>query len=174
MIRSRHRLALGLPERLVVAVDQAAKPLDAATTLALVAAAVVTGPWLPLALALGTPFVTSPAAAQRFGLRPGVDVEVAQRPGDADRIASAIAIDQDRASSLSQRARRFAEQHLDLSRPARQVRDRLDLSADLVVDDATAMFEARLAELGTPEDSRLRLRLVEALAPFPSFTEESA
>lgn len=174
LVRARYRLALGLPERLVVAVDQAAKPLDAATNLALVAAAVVTGPWLPLALALGTPFVTSPAAAQRFGLRPGLDVEVAQRPGDADRIASAIAIDQDRASALSRRGRRFAEQHLDLSHPARQVRVRLSLSAAPVIENPMATFESRLAELGTPDDSRLRLRLGDALAPFPTFTEESA
>ncbi len=125
--RVAERDRLGLPDHLVVAVDHTHATDDIATILAVTAAAVVTGPLVPLALALGTPVVTSPETARRLGLHPGIEVEVVAGRQAADQAARELAGDLERASVLSQRGRRFAENHLDLSRPAAAVACRLGL-----------------------------------------------
>ena len=137
--RAAERDRLGLPPQLVVAVDHPTVTDDIATILTVAAAAVVTGPLVPLALALGAPVITSPETAQRLGLRPGVEVEVASGRLTADRAARAIATDLERAGMLSQRGRRFAEHHLDLSRPAAAVRDRLGLPTDQMFPSARTL-----------------------------------
>lgn len=123
-LRERHRL----DERLVVVIGRSADLDDAATALAVAAAGVVTGPLLPVALALGTPVVTSPESARRLGVRPGREVEVAASPGDADRAARALTRDPDIAEARSTAGRRFAERHLDLGVPASVLRTRLGLT----------------------------------------------
>lgn len=163
-VRAEHRRRLGLPEDLVVAVDHREPTHDVVTSLALAAAAVVTGPLLPLALALGTPVVTGPGTARWFGLRAGLEVEVATQPGQADEAARCLARYDLGAAALSRRARRFAEQHLDLDRPAAVVRHRLGLARS--PEPARTRLEDRLAELATPPGARIRTRAALAMAPL--------
>ncbi len=163
--RALHRRQLGLPEDLVVAVDHPVATDDIVTVLALAAAAVVSGPLLPLALALGTPVVTGPETARRFGLQAGIEVEVASGPAAADRAARALAAYDHGAAALSRRGRRFAERHLDLGRPAELVRQRLGLVSSVAAGPPGRLL-ARLDELATPPDARIRSRADAALAPF--------
>ncbi len=166
LVRSRWRLRHELPPHLVVEVDHHARTDDAATTLALSAAAVVMGPLVPLALALGTPTVTSRETARRLGLQAGVEVEVAADQAEADDLARELAHDEPRAAALSRRGRRHAEHHLDLGRPATLVRQRLGLVPTPAPDRRSNVI-ARLDELGTPAGARQRERAFVAIAPFP-------
>lgn len=123
------RRELGLPEDLAVAVDCQRITDDVVAALSLAAAAVVTGPMLPLALALGTPVVTSPLSAERLDLHPDLEALVVTGRRQADAAARALASDHDRAAELSRRGRRFAEHHLDLGHAAGVVAKRLGLPA---------------------------------------------
>lgn len=160
LTRAQMRAAHGLPDPLVLAVDRSAPAADRSTSLALASAAVVDVDLLPLALALGTPTVTDPAGAARFGLTDGVEVVVEEQPADADRSAAALARDVERAAAMSVRARRFAERHLDLSTPARRIRQALGLVPP------PSLIDLRLSELATPPTSRLRVRADDALSLF--------
>jgi hypothetical protein len=163
LVRARWRERLGLPEHHVVHLEPGVDPAEGEEALRTASAAVVSGPATLLALALGTPTVTSPDTARRLGVRPGRDVEVAAGREEAGALAEAIAADPARAASLSRRARRCAEHHLDLGRPARVVADRLGLrSAGEVVPSAVAA--ARLTELATPVGSPTWRRVDDALA----------
>jgi len=126
--RAEARRELGLPDEFAVAVDHPWITDFVVVSLSLAAAAVVTGPMVPLALALGTPVVTSPVSAERLGLHPDLEVEVVAGARRADRAARALAADPARAEELSRRGRRFAEHHLDLGHPAAVVAERLGLS----------------------------------------------
>lgn len=163
--RARHRRELDLPEHLVVAIDHTEATDDVVTVLALAAAAVVTGPLLPLALALGTPVVTGPETARRYGLQAGVEVEVAAGRAAADGAARDLAAYELGAAALSRRGRRFAELHLDLGHPATLVRHRLGLG-DGPPPGPTSRLTARLDELATPADARIRRRALAALGPL--------
>lgn len=125
--RAAERTRLGLPDVLAVAVDHARISDDVVAALSLASAAVVTGPMVPLALALGTPVVTSPVSAERLGLHPDLEVEVVAGARRADLAARDLAADRARAEELSRRGRRFAEHHLDLGHPAELVAARLGL-----------------------------------------------
>lgn len=125
--RAEARRELGLPDDLAIAVDHPHVTDDVLAALSLAAAAVVTGPMVPLALALGTPVVTSPVSAERLGLHPDLEVQVVAGRRRADAAARALAADPTRAAELSRRARRFAEHHLDLGHPAEIVAERLGL-----------------------------------------------
>jgi hypothetical protein len=160
LTRSRLRLAHGLPDPLVLAVDVVAPPADRSTSLALASAAVVDGPLVPLALALGTPSVIAPDVADRLGLRDGHEVLVADDPRRADRLAARLARDDEQATALARRARRFAEAHLDLAPAATDLRRRLGLAP------SPSLIDLRLDELATPADSRLRARADRALSLF--------
>jgi hypothetical protein len=127
--RAEMRRELGLPEHLAVAVDHPHINDDVVAALSLAAAAVVTGPLVPLALALGTPVVTSPVSAERLGLHPELEVEVVAGRRRADVAARELAADLDRAGERSRRGRRFAEHHLDLGHAASIVASRLGLPA---------------------------------------------
>lgn len=166
--RARERRDLGLPEQFVVAVDHPVATDDIVTVLALATAAVVTGPLLPLALALGTPVVTGPETARRLGLQAGVEVEVASGPVAADRLARSLAAYELGAAALSRRGRRFAERHLDLGRPAAVVRHRLGLGPLPAAHDGGALgrLEVRFQELATPPESRIRQRAAVATGAF--------
>jgi hypothetical protein len=173
LVRSRRRQRLGLPDRHVVRVpddeDPAlTAPLDAprVSPLATCSVAVVHGPATLVALALGAPTVTSAETARRLGLRPGRDVEVAAGPTQAKTVAEAIAADEDRSALLSRRARRCAEHHLDLGRPAAQVAAALGLGSQ--DPGGAGRLLDRLDELGTPTDSVQRLRVADALAGIVS------
>ena len=123
------RRELGLPDDLAVAVDCQRISDDVVAALTLASAAVVTGPMLPLALALGTPVVTSPFSAERLDLHPDLEAIVVTGRRRADAAARELAADHDRAAELSRRGRRFAEHHLDLGHAAGVVARRLGLPA---------------------------------------------
>ncbi|HEX2576682.1 MAG TPA: hypothetical protein VHK88_10070 [Aquihabitans sp.] len=161
--RARHRRDLDLPDDLVVAIDHPVATDDVVTALALAAAAVVTGPLLPLALALGTPVVTGPDSARRHGIEAGVEAEVAADPVAADAAARSLARYELGAAALSRRGRRFAEHHLDLDRPAAAVRQRLGLAA-VAARGGAGRLRDRLDELATPVDARIRTRALDATA----------
>jgi hypothetical protein len=164
LVRRRWRERYGLPARHVVRVrtiDEGADPTSLSTQLAVASAAVVGGPPTLLALALGTPVVTSPDTAKRLGLTAGREAEVAADRAVARALADEVARDDARAAALSRRARRFAERQLDLGRPARTVAERLGLRVP--EPGPCAKVEARLAELATPEASPIRLRVADAL-----------
>ncbi|CAN5639950.1 hypothetical protein BH10ACT1_BH10ACT1_38190 [soil metagenome] len=165
VVRTEQRRMLDLPDQFVVAVDHREATDDIVTILALASAAVVTGPLLPLALALGTPVVTGPDTARRFGLRAGVEVEVATGASAADAAARSLAAWDLGAAALSRRGRRFAEAHLDLAHPAAAVRHRLGIGP-LPRGGPLGRLSQRLDELSTPADARIRVRVAEAFAPF--------
>lgn len=166
LVRRRRREALGLPEHHVVKVEAGVEPADGELDLSVASAAVVSGPATLLALALGTPTVTSADTARRLGLRAGRDVEVATGPERAMELASEIADDEARAAALSRRARRVAEHHLDLGRPAAAVAQALGLVP--TPSGPHARIDQRLAELSTPAGSPTRARVADALAAFPA------
>ena len=167
LVRGRWRERYDLPADLVVGVDPPLDEVRPEASLALAAAAIVVGEPTALALALGTPIVTSAANAKRFGLRPGVEAEVAAGPAAAAALAREVAADDVRAARLSRRGRRFAESHLDLGAPARELQVSLGL-AEPPSPSLADPIAARLDELGTPDHSYLRGRLAAALSLFPT------
>ncbi len=162
LVRRRRREAAGLPDVHVLKIDGGVEPAGGEQELAMASVAVVSGPATLLALALGTPVVTSGDTARRLGLRPGRDAEVAGGPEAALALAEEIALDDARAAALSRHARRCAEHHLDLGRPAREVAQRLGLVP--TPHGPLAHVDARLAELSTPAGSPTRARVAGALA----------
>ena len=87
---------------------------------------------------------------------------MAGNPEAALALAHEIAVDDARAALLSRNARRCAEHHLDLGRPAREIGVRLGLLAD---DQRPAdRLAQRLDELATPTWSPTRVRAADALA----------
>lgn len=164
LVRARRREREGLPERHVVRADEVEGDAALAAALGVASSAVVHGPATLVALALGTPIVTSGDTARRLGLRPGRDVEIAASPDAALDLARAVAADDGRAASLSRRARRSAEHHLDLGRPARTALERLGLVA--APTGPVARAHARLDDLATPAGSPTWPRVGAALAIF--------
>lgn len=172
LVRRRWRERLCLPEQHVVQVESGVEPIEGERALQVASVAVVSGPATLLALALATPVVTSGDTARRLGLRPGRDVEVAASAEDALALAHQVADDDARAAALSRRARRCAEHHLDLGRPARQVARALGLSPEPL--GAQARLDLRLDELATPESSLLRQRAGDALAALVAHGQGSS
>lgn len=162
LVRARRREAAGLPAVHVLRIEGGVEPDGGEAELAMASAAVVSGPATLLALALGTPVVTSTDTARRLGLRPGRDAEVAAGPDAALALAHEIAADEARAAALSRHARGCAEHHLDLGRPARQVARRLGLVP--TPTGPLAHVDERLDELSTPAGSPTRARVGDALA----------
>lgn len=176
LVRRRWRAQLGLPDELVVAIEPTAGTEgDALTNLALAAAALVTGPMLASALALGTPVVTTPGDASRLGLRDDVDVDVADpaRPEAWSSAARALAADEERAARLSWAARRFIEASFDLDHIADAVLGRLGLTDPDHADDAHAILDRYLAELRTPPRSAIRARAAATFAPLVPSVDRS-
>ena len=87
---------------------------------------------------------------------------MAAGPEAALALATEIAHDDVRAAGLSRHARRCAEHHLDLGRPALEVARRLGLVP--TPHGALAHVDQRLAELSTPAGSPTRARMGDALA----------
>ena len=162
LVRARWRERMGLPASYVVRVEGGVEPEGGERALMVASAAVVSGPATLLALALGTPVVTSVDTARRLGLRPGRDAEVQGNADAALKVAEAIAADAPRAAALSRRARRCAEHHLDLRRPARIVAERLGLVGSSLGPEH--LVERRLRELGLPVSSPTWRRVDAALA----------
>ncbi len=177
LVRARWRERHDLPAELVVTIEAEADPAGGAmTALALAAAAVVSGPMLASALALGTPVVSTPAEVDRLGLRPGHEVEVAERDASPARtaLAGAIASDDEWAARLSSAARRFAESTLDVGRISNVVLDRLGLAAsDPGRPRPASRLDRRLAELATPPTARICARAAVAAECFAELDDRS-
>jgi hypothetical protein len=159
LLRRRWRERRQLPPDLVV--DTSVDHDE--SLLAVAAAAVVDFATLPLALALGTPCVTTTTAAAALHLSDGRDVIVEDSPAGARRRAEELAADETTASRLSRAgsstARERSPRHV-----ARALARRLGL---LTLDDSQwhrAM--SRLDDLGLPPGSPVRQRVLDAFAPF--------
>lgn len=163
-VRARWRRRGGLPDELVVGAGVPGGPplagVALGTALAVCAAAAVAGPWLVPALAVGTPLVTTPAAAGGLDLA-GTGAALVAPVEDALPLACELAADEVRAAALSQGGRRFVEGHLDLGRPGDDLAARLGLHAGPRPVDAVG---AALAELGTPSGAGPARRAADALA----------
>lgn len=175
LVRARWRARLDLPASLVLAVDARQRTADATTALALASAAVVAPRHVPLALALGTPVVTDPDTAARLGLAVGVEVEVAEDPRDADRLAARLAASDERTARLSRLGRRAAEDRFDLGRAAAALRHRLgvDPATGSGPADPADLLVARLAELGTPTTATVVGHAAACVADLPRLTGAS-
>lgn len=203
LVRRRWRDRLALPEAMVVTVDDdAAGDGDALAQLALAASAVVTGRLLVLALALGTPVVTTAGDARRIGARHGHEVLVADTGADrraaADRLAAQDVLGDrgdhgggggpgtDQAAhgpdappgsaALAWQGRMLAERRHDTGPAVRAVLHRLGLARS--GDGPTDRLESRLAEWATSGRSPVCHRAATAAelfaGPAPTPGERSA
>jgi hypothetical protein len=162
-VRSRYRRARGLPDEMVVRVDDdtlsllpGGQEIDGelqGTALAMASVAIVRGPALVTALAWGVPCVTDAASATAIGAAGGVHV-VIESAGDPYEDAVKLAGDERRAARLSHAGRRFVETTLDRVAPARRVAVALGLHKTAPQD----RFDAALDELNTPAAARIRSR----------------
>lgn len=159
LLRRRWRERRELPAHLVVdtSVDHDEDHL------AVAAAAVVDFESLPLALALGTPCVTTPSAAAALHLTDGRDVLVADDLPAARLRAAELAADEVTASRLSRVGSRTAR-----DRSPRQVARTLARRLGLLTspDDQWHRALGRLEDLGLPPGSPVRQRVFDAFAPF--------
>jgi hypothetical protein len=160
LVRARLRDRAGLPEVLVTRSTARASLSEA--DLCHASAAVVADRDLPLALALGTPIVTSAASAHRIGAEPGRDLVVASE-GDEDGAALRLALDPERSARCSAGARRFAERHLDLGPVAGSVLIALGLGSEAPVSP-TRTLDDRLDELAAPPGGWVRARMADLVA----------
>lgn len=160
LVRARHRDRAGLPEVLVARPTAGERLSD--VELRRSSAVVAAEQDLPLALAFGTPIVTSAAAARRIGAEPARDLVVAPDDDQADA-ALRLALDPERSARLSAHGRRFAEQHLDLGPVAEAVRSALGLDAGSPAAPTGALHD-RLDELAAPPGGWVRARMAELVA----------
>jgi hypothetical protein len=160
-VRSRWRQRLGLPETMIVRVgvdEPWAGPPDALdAALAVCSAAVVQGPQLLTALALGTPVVTSEAEATRVGAVSNVHAVVGS-PLASDALAAELAAEPRRATAIGWGGRLLVEARHDLDALARQLCDRLGVGPAPFPTAPLAILDEELAALGTPSDSSVALR----------------
>lgn len=158
-VRLRWRQRLGLAPDLVV--DTAAlAPADVETALAVAAAAVVDGAHLRLALALGCPAVTEPAAAAALRAVDGDHVVVG---GRSDAVA--LAADPVRAARLSHRGRVLVEGAADPPTLDGWTRH-AQVSVQSSRADPGAAVVVALDELGTAPSAPIRARAAAALEGF--------
>lgn len=164
LVRARWRERLGLPPVVVADVATLA-PADRQEALRTCSAAVVGAEDLAVALALGTPVITDPAAAAAAGAVDGLHVVVADA-GEGLAAAEDLAADRHRCARIGAAGRRLAEERLDLGRAAAFV------AAALFVVPPPAgplgHLESRLQELHLPPVARLRDRVAAALDPLSS------
>lgn len=153
-VRRRWRSRLGLAPDLVV--DTAALGSnDVPTALAVVAAAVVDGRHLPLALALGCPTATDGASARAVGAVDGEQLVVGDRAA-----ATALACNDVRAARLSRAGREHAVGHLDPDVAARALLRAWGLTTAVL---PLERIEIVLDELGTAAGAPVRARVAAAL-----------
>ncbi len=166
-VRSRWRERLGLPERMVVrvGVDEpwTGPPQAVTAALAVCSAAVVQGPSLVTALALGTPVVTSDAEATRVGAVSNVHAVVASA-STSDRLADELAAEPRRATAIGWGGRLLVEAHHDLDALARRVLERLGIGPAPFPDAPLAFLDEELAALGTPANSPVARRVLRRAA----------
>lgn len=154
-VRSRWRARYGLPDDLVVRLDETESAIPSElseTAMAVAAAVVVRGPSLAEALAWGAPTVTDEATASTFGVRDGVEVLVGVSE-TLDSLAHRLAGDAALAAPIARAGRRFAEERLDLGSRAAIVAESLGLIP--TSSDPLSRVVALLSELWTPSGARI-------------------
>ena len=167
VVRSRLRRARGLPEHPVLHCGSSgwqwpgrSHPLPEslyATALGCAAAAVVTdAATLTLALAWGTPAVTSADIAQELEAAPGVHVLDGETPEERHGKARRIASDPRLAARLSWAGRLLWEERYDVDRAATAL-------AAALLPAGPQGHQLRLAELGAPSDAHICSRAADAL-----------
>ena len=177
-VRQRWRLRLGLPAQFVVEIGtpNPTRGLAEASTrpaLAVCSAAVVRGPHLVAALALGTAVVTDAASAERVGATPSVHLAVAES-GHAREVADQLGPDHARAAALGWGARLLVEERFDLATVAFELVDALGISPAPFPVAPLARLDAELAALGTRPRSDVAnraLRRVSAIAGPADWSE---
>lgn len=160
LVRRRWQEQLGRPDGWTVLAD-GVPPADRPEVLAVCSAAVVSGDDLALALALGTPVVTTAAAARSIGALDNEHVVVAGDGDDAIVVASLLAVDEARAAAVGAAGRRLAEAQLDIVALARQILSAAGLESG---PGSVTNLDSRLRELHTPPGSRIRNRVDNATA----------
>lgn len=165
-VRQRWRGTLGLPDPWILEFDGHRSPSIGrdlrSTALALCSAAVVTGPELVTALALGTPVVTTPSAAARIDAEP--DVHLVTRTHDRRDAAGALAADPPRAAAIGWGGRLLVEERFDLRTVAVAILDGLGIGPAPFPAAPLAGLDAELAALGTPADSPVATRIIRKVA----------
>lgn len=166
-VRARWRRRFGLPVDWIVRSDAIADA-DRTTALALCSAAVVAVVAggevadLVVALALGTPVVTSAEGADAVGAADGVHLVVSVPGERATQVAEDVAADPYRCVRLGFAARTLVEAGgLDLGAAARRLVARLGITTAAA---PLGGLGARLDDLATPPTSDIRRRAREATA----------
>ena len=166
-VRERWRIRLGLPDPLVLEFGTPTpSPIDDATArgaLAVCSAAVVRGPWLITALALGTAVVTDASSADAIGAHPFVHLAVAP-PGDARSLADTLASDPARAAALGWGGRLLVEERHDLATVALDIVTALGIGPAPFPAAPLARLDAELDALGTPPSSSVANRALRRAA----------
>ncbi len=166
-VRSRWRQRLGLPSSMTVEIgSNGAHPVpatDALASLAVCSAAVVRGPLLVPALALGTPVVTNATDAARIGAEASVHLSVATVT-EASAVADALAVEPARATALGWGGRRLVEGELDLGRVAFALIASLGIGPIEFPAAPLARLDAELEALGTPPRSPVAIRTLRRAA----------
>lgn len=166
-VRSRWRARLHLPDPMIVRLGVPRPwPLDDAdvpATLATCSAAVVRGPWLLTALALGTPVITDAPSSARVGATNNIHLLVSPTT-DSDDLAVALAADGPRAAAVGWGGRLLVEEHHDLDAVAVAVLDRLGIGPAAFPAAPLANLDAELSALGTPDGSPVALRALRRAA----------
>ena len=159
-VRSRWRARLALPDPMIVRLGVPHPwPLDDAgvpAALATCSAAVVRGPWLLTALALGTPVITDAPSSARIGATNNINLLVSPTP-DANDLAIALATDGPRAAAVGWGGRLLVEERHDLDTIAVAILDRLGIGPATFPAAPLANLDAELAALGTPDASPVAL-----------------
>ena len=156
-LRQRWRERLGLPSEFIVEIGTS-NPTHtgdddlARSALAVCSAAVVRGPHLVTALALGTAVVTDGASAERIGATPSVHLAVADS-NHARPTADQLGADHPRAAALGWGGRLLVEARFDLASVAFEVADALGIGPTPFPIAPLARLDAELAALGTASSS---------------------
>jgi hypothetical protein len=125
--------------------------------LAVASAAIVRGPWLLTALALGTPVVADATSAAHIGATEHVHLAVGTLTTARD-VADALAAEPARATALGWGGRMLVEQRHDLDAIALRLVTELGLGPAELPQSALAGLDAELATLGTPASSPVAIR----------------
>ncbi len=166
-VRSRWRAGLQLPDPMIVRLGVPRPwPLDDAAVpaaLATCSAAIVRGPWLLTALALGTPVITDAPSCARIGATNNIHLIVSP-PTESNDLAVALAADGPRAAAVGWGGRMLVEEHHDLEAVAVELLDRLGIGPAAFPTAPLANLDAELAALGTPDSSPVALRALRRAA----------
>jgi hypothetical protein len=166
-VRAHVRRARGLPVRAVVEIDGAVanwcgEPVDAEvvdTAIACASVVVARSGAVLHAMAWGAPVVSDAESLAAIGARAGRDALVGGA-SDADAVELLLA-EEDLASALSRRGRRFYEQRFDRRQAVRTLVRRLDLRPYGI-----GALQTALDALWTPADAPSAVRAYDRCAPL--------